>query len=100
MKEISEIRREKDLWLFEYLSDEDPNGELVAAGAVPMDHETDDEPLGFGLFHGSACTTANSEPALTSVQARLRGWGWTLGWSWRHGPGDREKATTARSGAR
>ncbi len=98
MKEISEVRKVKDLWLFEYLSDEDPKGELVAAGAVPMDHETDDEPLGFGLFHGSARTTANSEPALASVQTRLRGWGWTLGWSWRHGSG--EKVASGSASAR
>jgi hypothetical protein len=83
MKEFSEIRKEKERWRFEYLSDADPGNELKSAGAIPLDREPGEEELGYGLFHGSATTAANTEAALLAVQSRLRGSGWSWGWNWR-----------------
>ena len=82
MKVLSAIRKEKDEWVFDYLSDTDLTEELRRAGATFSDHHGGDVRPGSGWhkveYRGFASTRANSEAALTAVQVRLLGWGWSL----------------------
>ena len=82
MKVLSAIRKEDEEWVFDYLSDTDPIGELSQAGAVLAENHGGDVQPGSGWhkveYRGSACTRPNSEAVLTVVQARLLGWGWSL----------------------
>jgi len=82
MKIFSAIRKENDEWVFDYWADTDPSGELHNAGAILIEHEIGDVRPGSGLqnakYWGSAYTTANTEAALRTVQARLIKLSWTL----------------------
>jgi hypothetical protein len=82
MKVLSAIRKENEKWVFDYLADTDPSGELQRAGAILSDHHGGDVRPGSGWhkveYRGFASTRLNSEAALTVIQARLLGWGWSL----------------------
>ena len=68
--------------MFDYLSDTDPTEELQKAGAILGENHGGDVRPGSGWhkveYRGSAGARANSEAALTAVQTRLLGWGWSL----------------------
>ena len=83
MKVLSAIRKEKDEWVFDYLGGHRPELRSCRELARPF-------PTTMAGMHGlvldgtrwsivaSLPHGLNSEAALTAVQVRLLGWGWSL----------------------
>jgi hypothetical protein len=82
VKVLSEIRKENEKWLFDYLADSDPRDELHQVGAFFVERQGGDAGPSSGQpngqYHGSAYALPNTATALTVVQARLLGWDWSL----------------------